>query len=146
MESLENTLKRVNELVGKRYRYRRKDYKVLKVTCRLGRFVVKTDSNWFVFDAGQQIEGFLSEIQELVEKENEQQNNTIMSSEVTVIDQSVSHTDSMSAKLMEMFETLSGNPTDADYKKAEAMCKVVHTVVSVEQTKLNYMKLKDKMQ
>ena len=59
------------------------------------------------------------------------------------VDAGVNVSDKMTNSLMSMFEVLAGNPTEADFKRAEAMSKVAHTVISIEQTKVNYLKLKN---
>lgn len=43
--------------------------------------------------------------------------------------------------LMEKFNKLSANPTEEDYKQADAMCKIVGTMVSTMQVQINLVKL-----
>lgn len=48
----------------------------------------------------------------------------------------------MSDSLMEVFETLSKEPKEEDFKKADAMVKVANAIVGVQMAQFKYLSLK----
>lgn len=149
-----SAIKSLDALKGCRFKYRGKIYCVKDTEVRFGKNKIQTDLRAFVWD-DVQLEDFINEITDLkpiteaVQRppgcnETNNKQNTIMaqSESIAVMNASVASADAMNLKLMDMFNILSENPTEADFKKAEAMSKIVNTVISVEQTKINYLKLK----
>lgn len=153
-------VERAMDLIGRDFEYakaqRKHVYKVRDVRMHPGnKIAIYCVSRTFVWTA-EQLPAFLSEIRVMDENGPQKQafvpdkekitlkQNTM--SDVIVqnhADNGVSVADKMTNSLMGMFETLAGNPTEADFKKAEAMSKVAHTVISIEQTKIRYLKLKN---
>lgn len=142
MENLTNIRSKLESLKGKSFIWKRKPYSVKRAEYRLGKCVVFTTTNYLVFEP-LQFEEFFMEIN--IDVEQLTKNNEIMNTEIVPVNTSIEVAGNITGKLVEMFNTLSGNPSDDDYKKAEAMSKVAHTIVTVEQTKINLMKLKDRV-
>jgi hypothetical protein len=51
-------------------------------------------------------------------------------------------TATVNTALLNMFNKLSNNPTESDYKQAEAMSKLANTIISAKQMQINFFKLK----
>lgn len=136
-------------LKGRSFEFERKRYDVTDVRYAHTKTTIYTvQERTFVKDTGQ-LMNFMRQIKTIdVEPENEPKEE-IMSTTLTPVQTeaqaSVTVASQMTAELKKMFDVLAGTPTEEDYKKAEAMSKVVHTIVSVEQTKINFLKLKDRV-
>lgn len=136
--------------------FEKKRFTVSSVNFYQGRFYLyTTEQRTFVKDSSQ-FENFLRAIKveplnvapaatDTDEKDSlnkPKSNKTMDSQSNTVVTNAVTNTETVNNELFKMFQQLSGNPTDDDYKKAEAMSKMANTMVSVSQTQINFLRLK----
>lgn len=165
MENSRNLKKELEKLNGRQFLFKGKPFTVANTGLLHGKYYIYTDGRTFVYYESD-FRAFLGAItlidatapppteKTAAQMQNEikitKLKNKIMDSEsktneVTVVaaDVAVKQTQTITDGLMRMFEILSGEPTEMDFKKADAMSKMAGSIVSVEQTKLNYMKLKN---
>jgi hypothetical protein len=145
----------LNELAHRCFKWQGRDYKVTGTQYVAGRYTVITDRRTFSYDVNQfnvflteitvlpldakpEAKGFVPDKNKITFKTNPAMNET----QIANVDASVTAAESMTTEMMKMFKTLSGTPTDSDFKKAEAMSKVAGTVISIVQTQINLEKLK----
>lgn len=144
-----NLTEKTNQFKGRSFEFEKKRFDVTDVRCDTGRAYIYTlQERTFVKDSGQ-LDNFLLHVKFLpVGAEPEPKNNQNtkpMTQDVSVVNTSVQTADDMTSKMKQMFDVLSDKPTEEDFKKAEGMTKIANAIISVEQTKINYLKLKDQL-
>ena len=142
-------------LKGRSFEYVKKRYDCTDVRQAYGKVTVFCVNRTFVW-METQLPAFLSEIRVLdgngpqkpafvpdKEKITLKPNTVEVIQHQAEVTSSIATADKITAALEVQFNVLSGKPTEEDYKKAEAMSKLANTMVSVAQTKINYLKLKN---
>lgn len=136
-------------LDGRSFSYCGKEYYCSQVAFKLCRYTIYTDKRTFV-KTESEYNAFLDDIK-LIQKEKMNQKQpesdtkntpSVVQSIKAEIIESNSVNKRMSDSLMEVFETLSKNPNDNDFKKADAMVKVANAVVGVQMAQFKYLNLK----
>lgn len=148
-----NLAEKTNQFKGRSFEFEKKRFDVTDARCDTGRAYIYTlQQRTFVKDS-EQMDNFLRGVKFLpvgaeAEPKNNQ-NHKPMTQELTAVNASVNASvdtaSSMTEKMKAMFDVLAGNPTEEDFRKAEGMTKIANTVVSIEQTKINYLKLKESL-
>lgn len=153
-------LEKISELENREFVLDKVRYRVISVRKVQGRDVVLTDKRTFTFFPTETAD-WLEKI-EVVDLVAEQQQKDAALYEKTVgikkepdavavmqpkalpaeIIHSTSMTEKVSGKLFEMFEKLSDNPSEEDYKKATAMVNVSNAIVNAQVTQLKFLMLK----
>lgn len=138
---------KLNELNRTSFEYEGKRFDVVDVKRQFEKNVIKTKQRVFVF-FDEEFTDFLSKIKMIDPLEKPaytpQKNEVVETKVVNIIEhrfvipeESMQVTDA----LMNMFNKLSGAPTEEDYKQAKAMSEMADTIVKVEQTKINFLRL-----
>lgn len=153
MENSER-LKEMLALKGRSFELNKVRHDVTDVRYYMGRYTVYTPQQTFVKDDSQ-FETFLRQIKLLsidapIKKEfipNKEliilKTETIMDSQTTTeVVAATNEVTTVNTALLDMFNKLSGTPTEADYKQAEAMSKMANTIISAKQMHINFLKLK----
>lgn len=159
MENCENLKGRLLELQGKSFTRGKQGgykYSVHKVNFGMGKFYIYTQSQTFV-RTETDLRAFLDTITVLdtdtlantaLLPENDKKtlkNDTMQELLIpeaqTALTATLANANSMSEALMKQFNVMSGNPTEEDYKKTEAMAKVANTMNSITQTQINLINL-----
>jgi hypothetical protein len=146
----------MKRLDKRQFLFERVKYTVKDVNYYQSRYVVYTvEGRTFSKDISQ-FDRFLTQIKvlpldgdptgdtvsEIDEKTTFKPNATMDQQKHTGVATAVNNTETVNNELFKMFQTLSGEPKDEDYKKAEAMSKLANTMVSVSQTHINFLRLK----
>ncbi len=143
MAIIEDFFRDAMDLEGRSFEHAKRRYDCTGVKRVFGKVSIFCAQRTFVWTVVQ-LQVFLSELRVIDEKENLPLKQNSMSNVIVQgqVDAGVSVADKLTKGLMEEFEILSGTPTEADFKRAEAKGKVAHTVIAIEQTKIGYLKLK----
>lgn len=162
-------LDKVKHLEGKEIIFSKINYKILELKDVSGRFIIKTDKRTFSFYPSE-IDDWLSAIQVVdVVKEKEIvfakiYEQTIVKytpdlpqlpvasldtkESVKAIPAEIISTNSVTGKvadkLFEMFEILSGKPSESNYKQAKAMVEISNAIVNTQLAQLKFTTLKNK--
>ena len=154
---MQNHLKKLN---NKTFKYCGQLYEVVEAKIVNSKAVIKTNRQTFV-KIESELNAFMDDIEFVKNKDistSEKLVEAIMSpkkelqeSEVFVPKSSVLQAEIMTAesnavkvtnKLMEVFESLSSNPTEDTYKKAQAMVNVSNSIVNVQMAQIKFLTLK----
>jgi hypothetical protein len=154
---------RVKHLEGKEIIFSKIRYRILELKDVSGRLVIKTDKRTFNFYPSE-IDDWLSAIEVVdIEKEKEivaakayQETMTkytsdlpqlqVSKEDVKAIPAEIISTNSVTGKvadkLFEMFEILSGEPSESNYKQAKAMVEMSNAIVNTQLAQLKFITLK----
>ena len=135
-------------LDGRSFSYCGKEYHCSQVAFKMGRYTIYTDKRTFV-KTESEYNAFLDDIKliqkkKMSEKQPESDTKNTPSAVQSIkaeIIESNSVNKRMSDSLMEVFETLSKEPKEEDFKKADAMVKVANAIVGVQMAQFKYLNL-----
>lgn len=135
---------KINEFVGKKFIFSTLKYTVLEAKIVNDKAALKTDRRTFVF-LESELDVFMTKIKFL-------EHNTLVKNKDAFVVQSSplqveiiaaeSNAQKVSNKLMEIFDTLSDNPTDLCFKKAAAMVNVSNSIVNIQMAQIKFSSLK----
>lgn len=136
-------------LDGRSFSYCGKEYHCSQVAFKMGRYTIYTDKRTFI-KTESEYNAFLDDIKliqkkKMSEKQPESDTKNTPSAVQSIkaeIIESNSVNKRMSDSLMEVFETLSKEPKEEDFKKADAMVKVANAIVGVQMAQFKYLSLK----
>jgi hypothetical protein len=143
----------LNKLNGKSFKYCGKTYTVKETKIVNQKAVILTDGQSFV-KTNSELEAFMEDI-EIIKIQQFKDGGLVPKSYVHVSEIAVqksplqaeiivaeSNAQKVSNKLMEVFETLSNNPTEDTYKKAAAMVNVSNSIINVQMAQIKFLSLK----
>lgn len=137
----------VNELIDKVFSFENKEYKVIEVSVKFQKAVIKTDKRIFVL--------FPHELEDFMEKitiiDSDVESETFLPSkeiidEITPLKAEIIHTNKQSRritdKLEEVFNELACSPKEETYKKAKAMVDASNAIVNMQLANYKFLTLK----
>lgn len=140
----------VNELIDKIFSFENKEYKVLEVSVKFQKAVIKTDKRTFVWFA-HELKDFMSKIvvinpDSLVSEKEEWMPSNEVVSEITPLKAEIIHTNAQARritdKLEDVFNELASKPKEETYKKAKAMVDASNAIVNMQLANYKFLTLK----
>ena len=136
----------VNELIDKIFSFENKEYKVLEVSVKFQKAVIKTDKRTFVWFP-HELKDFMDKITivDNVDKTEFLPSNDVVA-ELTPLQAEIIHANQQARritdKLEDVFNELASKPKEETYKKAKAMVDASNAIVNMQLANYKFLTLK----